>query len=147
MGTLFGSDTGGVSQRQIDYFVERAKNGVGLIVVEDACVTSGGSWGWGARYINNDRFIAESSELAESVHIYGEGIKISLQLDSPGRLASLEMTGGKQPVSASAIESIEPGVTCRALEIDEIDEIVEQFSEGARRAKIAGFILGEPFGP
>jgi NADPH-dependent 2,4-dienoyl-CoA reductase/sulfur reductase-like enzyme len=49
------------------------------------------------------------------------------------------MTGGKQPVSASAIESIEPGVICRALEIDEIDEIVEQFSEGARRAKIAGF--------
>ena len=141
MGTLFGSDTGGVRQRQIDYFVERAKNGVGLIAVEDACVTGGpifGSTGM-LQSINSDRYLPWYNELVESIHLYGEGVKVSIQLDAQGRLATSEMMGGKQPVSASAIEGIEPGVITRALEVEEIDQAVEQYSEGARRAKMAGF--------
>lgn len=141
MGTLFGSDTGGVSQRQIDYLVERAKNGVGLIAVEATCVTGGPIFGSTGMYqsINSDRYLPWFNELVESIHLYGEGVKVSIQLDAPGRIATSEMMGGRKPVSASAIEGIEPGVITRALEVEEIDQAVEQYSEGARRAKIAGF--------
>ena len=141
MATLFGSDTGAVSQRQIDYFVERAKNGVGLITLEDTYVTGGSIFGSTGmlQSINNDRYIPWYNELVESVHLYGDGVKVSIQLDAPGRIATLEMMGGEKPVSASAIEGIEPGVITRALKIEEIDQAIEQYADGARRAKMAGF--------
>lgn len=83
MVVLFGSDTGAVSQRQIDYLVERARHGVGLITVEPGCVTSGTTWEWGGQYINSDRFLAMYNELVESIHLFGEGCKVSIQLHSP----------------------------------------------------------------
>lgn len=139
MVVLFGSDTGAVSQRQIDYYVERAKGGVGLITVEPSCVTRGPTWGWGGQYINSDRFIPMYNELVESIHLFGDGCKVSIQLHSPGRQTILEMTEGEKPVSASAIEGIEPDVVTRQLDTEEIDEFVEAYAEGARRAKDAGF--------
>ena len=34
MGTLMTSEVGGVTQKQVDYYAERAKGGVGTIIVE-----------------------------------------------------------------------------------------------------------------
>ena len=34
----FGTEFGAVSQRLIDFYVERARGGVGLIIIENTCV-------------------------------------------------------------------------------------------------------------
>ena len=42
MVTLLASDTGAVTQRMLDYYAERARGGVGLIIVEATCVHPSG---------------------------------------------------------------------------------------------------------
>ncbi len=37
LNTKFGTEFGAVSDRMIDYYVERAKGGVGLIIIENTC--------------------------------------------------------------------------------------------------------------
>jgi len=139
MAPVFRTETGGVSQRLIDYLVERAKGGVGLIELEGAEVdTRYGMWGPGAAIFDSDNYIPGYNDLVESVHVYGAKVSIELYMSGPN--AHLATLGGKPPVSASAMETARyPGVIARALEINEIDEIVEAFAETARRAKDAGF--------
>jgi len=141
MAVLYGSDTGDVNQRQIDYYVERAKGGVGLIEVEPAEVDIRyGVWSSTAQMLrlDSDRFIPSFKELVESIHLYGA--KVSIELYACGRNVEPATTGGKPPVSASAVESgRQPGLMTRALEIAEIDELVETHAEAAARAKTAGF--------
>ncbi|MEX2752439.1 MAG: hypothetical protein Q6366_011225, partial [Candidatus Freyarchaeota archaeon] len=38
MCSKFGTELGAVNQRLIDYYVERAKGGVGLIIIENTCI-------------------------------------------------------------------------------------------------------------
>ncbi|MBI4187004.1 MAG: FAD-dependent oxidoreductase [Chloroflexi bacterium] len=140
MAMLYGTETGAVSQRQIDYFVERAKHGVGLIVVEAASVdTNMGNWGPAGQCFDSDKYLPAYSEMTDAVHLYGDGAKIGIQLDAAGRNAPLSTTGGKPPFSASAIPGIEPGVITRALAVEQIERLVEAFAEATARAKVAGF--------
>lgn len=136
MGLGWASLTGAVTDRLIDYYTERARAGVGLIIVEGTCVESTlGMMGLVPRtLIDSDRLIAGLSDLVESVHRYGA--KIAIQLQHGGARATLE--GSKQPVSASAV-TVRPGVTARALSIAEIGELEEAYAEAARRACAAGF--------
>ena len=50
MYTQFANATGEMTQRMIEYHVERAKGGVGLIVVENTCV----DWETGRGWCNPD---------------------------------------------------------------------------------------------
>jgi len=136
MSTLLASETGAVTQRLIDYYVERARGGVGLIIVEATCVDSPvGKLASIQLCVDDDRFIAGLSELAEAVH--GCDVKIALQLHHAGRQTTLRITGGIQPVSASNVSC--DGVNARELTIKEVEELVNKFAEGAYRAKVAGF--------
>ncbi len=38
MHTRFASESGEMTDRLIDYYVERAKGGVGLIILENTCI-------------------------------------------------------------------------------------------------------------
>ena len=42
MVSQYGESTGFVTQRLVDYYVERARNGLGLIIVEATCAAPGG---------------------------------------------------------------------------------------------------------
>ncbi|OBR91097.1 MULTISPECIES: FAD-dependent oxidoreductase [Clostridium] len=131
------------NQRAIDYYVERAKGGTGLIItsitkVENELdkvvpgiipVIS----------INPGRFLMTSSEMTERVHAYGAKIFLQLTMGfgrsgAPGTLLT------SQPVSASDIPNYwDPTVTCRALTTSEVEWIVSKFIEGADIAQKAGF--------
>lgn len=127
-----------VTQRYIDYMIERARSGVGLIGVEGAVIDrNAGLWGTGALLIDSDEFIAPFNELVEEVHLYGA--KIALQITHPGAATTLAMSGGKQPVSASEIPTFEPGVNAKSLTVEEIEEIKDKWANAAQRAKKAGF--------
>ncbi len=145
MGTNFASEIGAVTERLVNYYVERAKGMVGLIIVEAACVESVlGRAIVNQLRVDSDKFLPGLADLVDAVHLHGA--RIALQIHHAGRETTLEATEGRTPVSASDVPYIDmyssPGavvVQPRPLLVEEICELVEKFGEGARRAKAAGF--------
>jgi 2-enoate reductase len=135
-------EDGAYNQRAVDYYVERAKGGTGLIItsitkVENEidktvmpafpCVT-----------INPIHFMETSAEMTERVHAYGA--KIFLQLTMGFGRSGAPVLMAAPPVSASAIPNYwDPRVTCRPLSTEEVETIVERFGQSAEIAKRAGY--------
>jgi 2,4-dienoyl-CoA reductase-like NADH-dependent reductase (Old Yellow Enzyme family)/thioredoxin reductase len=136
MGSRLANEVGGVSQRQIDYYAERAKGGVGTIIVEITGVDSPvGVASPKTLTIHDDIYTGGHNELTEAVHAFGA--KIISQLGHVGR--NRRAVYGAQPVAPSAIPCKFFGVVPRELTIPEIEDIVRKFIDAARRAKTAGY--------
>jgi len=136
MATNYASKDGTVTDRQIDYYAERAKGGVGLIIVEISCVES--PVGRGTRRqicIDDDRFVPGLSRLAKAIK--KNGAKAAIQLHHAGRQTSSRITG-HQPVAPSPIPTSD-GEQPRPLTREQIGILIEAFGEAAARAKRAGF--------
>lgn len=127
---------GFVTDRTKMHFRERAKGGVGLIIVGIAAVDYRKGRLFNEQLsIDNDRFIPGLSDLVEIIH--SQGAKAALQLHHGGNVVSSAVTDF-QPVAPSPIAR--PGHELpRELTRDEISKIVIRFAEGANRAKKAGF--------
>lgn len=137
------SDHGYVNDAVINHYVERAKGGVGLIIVEVTCVdTPLGLNTARMLVIDDDKYIPRMARLAEAIH--KEGAKCVLQISHTGRGARRSIIGA-QPVGPSAVAmpySFMMGLSNeepRALTIDEIHAIEEKYAQAALRAKKAGF--------
>ena len=139
MTSNFASETGAANQRVIDYYVERAKGGAGLIIVEATCIDSpvGRLDDPLQLCIDDDMFIAGFNDLCEAVH--ETDTKIALQLHHAGRETTLEITQGIQPVSASDVYCAATNTKPRPLTTSEVETVVEKYAQGAKRAKTAGF--------
>ncbi|HEX75300.1 MAG TPA: FAD-dependent oxidoreductase [Dehalococcoidia bacterium] len=134
MGTNMANPDGTVSERIRNYYAERAKGGVGLIIVEIACIYPGGKGIPNQLCIDRDEVISGLRSLVDAVHQYSA--KIAIQLHHAGRQTESAIAGA-QPVAPSAIRGVvkeEP----RELTIVEIKRLVEAYAEGARRAREAG---------
>ena len=144
MATNFLTD-GAVSTRMIDYFVERARGGAGLIITEAAAVQAppGGKLARHHLNISEDRFIPSLKALTAAVHLHGA--KIAVQLSHLGRQIHSGFLG-EQPVAPSPIPCPVSREVPRELMIVEIEEIIEAFVQAARRARDAGFDLVELHG-
>ncbi len=137
MGTNFGEQNGEMSFLHINYYEQRAKGGVGLLIVENASVDDPlGSNGTTQLRIDKDNYIPRLFNLCERVHKHGACIAI--QINHAGASAMSKRIG-QQPVSASNIPSKENGEIPRPLEKEEIYEIVKKYGEAAKRAQICGF--------
>jgi 2,4-dienoyl-CoA reductase-like NADH-dependent reductase (Old Yellow Enzyme family)/thioredoxin reductase len=135
MMTGFGNPDGSVSEANRAYYAERAKGGVGLIIMEGTSVMASGRSSPFKLSIYNDDFIAELKGLTDEVHRHGA--KMGIQLGHCGRQGPSKFIK-QQPVAPSPIP-YEGGEMPRELTLDEIEEIIEHFGEAARRAKDAGF--------
>lgn len=139
-----------VTERLVDYYIERAKGGAGLIIVEHAEILPlvGRAKAWKPLYIGEDKRIPQLKRLVDAVHEYGA--KVAIQLLHWGRIFPKEVTGHKT-VAPSAIpvslflhlDTKVLDVLPKELSIEEIGDLVEKFADGARRAKEAGFDLVE----
>jgi len=136
MGTNFSAEDGSVTKRLKNYYVERAKGGVGLIIVEGAYVEPRGKGSTRQLAVDHDNKIPGLRELATAVQ--ANGVKVALQLFHGGRQSHSSIIG-TQPVSASEVPCRLTRETPRALTAPEIEDVVEAFAEAARRAKEAGF--------
>ncbi len=119
-----------------DYFVERAKGGVGLIII-GGCTIDETSGAKNMISVADDKFLPELSALAQAVQAYGA--KIAAQLYHAGRYAHSWLMGGKQSVSSSPVRSKFTGETPRELSIPEIKQIQKNYASAAGRVKKAGF--------
>jgi 2,4-dienoyl-CoA reductase-like NADH-dependent reductase (Old Yellow Enzyme family) len=126
------------------YYAERAS--AGLILSEATSVTPQGVGYAATPGIWSDEQVAGWKQVTEAVHAAGG--RIFLQLWHVGRVSHPMFLDGELPVAPSAIapdghvslvRPQQPYVTPRALELDEIREVVAAFRKGAENAKAAGF--------
>lgn len=125
-----------VSPKLIDYYVERAKGGVGLIIVEYCYIDKKESKALqGQLGVYGDQLITGLADLAESIQEYAA--KVILQICHAGRRTSAKFMG-RQPIAPSAMPSY-PGEIAREMSLGEIESTIQAFADAACRAKAAGF--------
>ena len=137
------AENGFVNTAVLNHYAERAKGGVGAIIVEVTCVDSPlGLNTKGMLVIDDDKYIPGMTQLADVIHAGGS--KAFLQISHTGRGARRKIIGA-QPVGPSAVAmpySYMMGLaneTPRELTIDEIKAIEEKYAQAALRAQKAGF--------
>lgn len=137
MGTNFAKETGGIDDRHIHYYEQRAKGGTGLIVVENVCVDYPlGSNGTTQLRMDHDSFLPGLTKLCEAIHKHGACAMV--QLNHAGASASSARIG-MQPISASDLPSKPGGEIPRPMTEEEMQIVAKKFGEAAARAKSAGF--------
>ncbi len=103
----FGQFDGKPTEEMMDYYEERAKGGVGLIVTEITRIDDfSGATAFAQLAISHDCHIKPLSEMIERVHAHGA--KMFIQLHHPGR-QNLSLMMGTVPVSI-AMEKITAGL-------------------------------------
>jgi N-ethylmaleimide reductase len=134
----------------LEYYAQRATDG-GLIITEGTWISIT-SRGWcGAPGVYTDEQVEGWKKIVHAVQ--STGGRIFCQLWHTGRSSHIEMTGGATPVTASVDPEywkdpfrliwapsgwVHPSPH-RALELDEIAGIVEDYRKAAVRARVAGF--------
>lgn len=129
----------------VTYYEQRAS--AGLIITEASQVSPQGVGYPATPGIHSAEQVAGWQEVTEAVH--GKGGRIFLQLWHVGRISHPSLQpDGATPVAPSAIqpqgdamtyEGMQRFVTPRALELDEIPGIVDQYRYAAKNALEAGF--------
>jgi 2,4-dienoyl-CoA reductase (NADPH2) len=161
MGSNFAGEDGHTTEQLESYYEERAKGGVGLIILETSAVT----WPAGASMpymigFSKDEFISDLKSLTQRVHQHGT--KIAAQLNHSGKIAQEDTIAGR-PIPVPSIPKSEPsdmfglltqdeimnfikaggpdgkGPRYHEMTIDEIKEEIENFAKAAKRAKMANF--------
>ena len=127
-----------------EYYVQRAS--AGLILSEATSVTPMGVGYPDTPGIWSDEQVRGWTNVTQAVHAAGG--RIFLQLWHVGRISHSMYLNGELPVAPSAIAAeghvslvrpITGFETPRALETEEIADVVEAYRAGAERAKAAGF--------
>lgn len=137
MTTGAGFFDGTVTDDLVNYYAARAKD-PGAVIVECCFVQKNGLAFQGAIGIDHDDKIDGLSRLAEAIH--ENGSKAILQLYHGGRMVNSRFIGGDTPVGPSAIAAPREGYsTPRELTGQEVEEMIEAFAQGFRRAILAGF--------
>ena len=140
MGTRFEEPDGRLSQRGIDYYVTRAKGGVGLIVTGSFGVVrkmKGPALSAAHPLIDDRMYVNRLSELADAVHDYGT--KISVQLSAgKGRTAD-PGTLGDGPLAPSVLPCFSnPRIMTRAMTVEAIETMIRAYEFAAEIARDAG---------
>jgi N-ethylmaleimide reductase len=126
------------------YYAQRAS--AGLIITEGTQVSPQGVGYIRTPGIHSAEQVAGWTVVTDAVHKAGG--RIFAQLWHVGRVSHPDFHGGRLPVAPSAIAAVGDAFTPegrkaldvpRALTLDEVADVVEQFRRAAERAKAAGF--------
>ncbi|MFD3655248.1 NADH:flavin oxidoreductase/NADH oxidase [Streptomyces sp. NPDC058620] len=149
-----GPDTGTPTDFHLAHLASRAAGGAGLVMAEATGVRPDGRispWDLG---LWNDRQQLAFARITEAIKAHGA--VPAIQLAHAGRKASVdkpwlsdryvpEAEGGWQPVAPSAI-AYDGLAVPHELSVDEIQQLVRDFADSARRALAAGFRVAEVHG-
>lgn len=133
IGTGYPEPDGTVGDCFINFCVERARGGVGLIITPFAPfdmaipVIPG---------LYDDRFIPGARRLTDAVHAYGT--KIAPQFLGQYFWVNKE-NGSFEFIAPSAVFNKMIGTTPKALTVEEIHRLVDEYGEAGRRAREGGF--------
>ena len=132
---------GTVNQKLLDYYAEKSAGGyLGLFITEHSYVNQQGIAHSGQISVSHDSDIDGLKKLVNVIH--QNGTKVFAQINHAGSATSQKVTGMKT-VGASAV--LNEGLTGKNGELPEemtteqINQVVNDFAESARRVKEAGF--------
>ncbi len=157
--TRHSTGEGGVPSPELaDYYVRRAREGVGLIIVESAAIgaESAGSYISGLQLHSPDH-VRTWRPIVERIHAAGS--RVWIQIYHGGRLTTPEVTGGFEPLAPSPIppdrtesrfmvrkgeelvhfQTGTPFPVPREMSGEDIRSVQEAFARSCRRAAEAGF--------
>jgi len=129
-------DDGRPTPKLIDFYVDLAEGGVGLIISSYAFVSPEGKQLPGKLGIQTDDFADEFRQMTDAVH--GAGGTIAIQMVHAGGQANPK-TSGMPALAPSGGKVAQFPAEAAELSVDDISRIVTAFAEGARRAKEWGF--------
>ncbi len=140
-GGLCDAD-GSFNHRGVEFYVERARGGTGLIMpgvtmveneIENCALPS-----LPCPTLNPGNFVKTSKPMTERIHAYGA--KIFIQLSAGFGRVGMPTFVRTPAVAPSAIpHRWIPGATCRPLTVDEIKTYVSKFADSAEICKMAGY--------
>jgi 2,4-dienoyl-CoA reductase-like NADH-dependent reductase (Old Yellow Enzyme family)/thioredoxin reductase len=136
MATNFATSDGSVTDRILNYYSERAKGGVGLIISESCYVSNNGKGSLNRLGINKDEHIDGLKILTKIVHDYD--VKIAAELHHAGAQSPVEIIN-ENPISAWNESYSEKDIPPRTMTEEEINDIVKAFADAANRAVKANF--------
>lgn len=136
MGTSMADENHIPTQQMADYYGERAKGGVGLIILEHTPSQHVGLWGPLAGAIYLKEAIPGYRNVVDSVHKHGA--KIAIQIGGSGNAGS-ELITGVTPVSASAYRDHTAQSHVREITLEEIETFKEEYVQCVKNAVEAGF--------
>lgn len=135
MSVYLANPDGTVSDDLIQFYVERAKGGMGLIFSEYAFVNPTGRSCPRQSSAASDEMIPGLAKMAAAVH--EAGAKICLQIQHGGRRSIVE------PTAPSPIPMLLGSDTPRAYTTEEVYGLIEDFVNAAIRVKKAGYDMVE----
>lgn len=127
---------GRVTQRYIDYMAARARGGVGMMYTEATYVDPRGKGRELQMGLYDDDLIAPLARLVAAVHQHGG--RVGPELNFGGRVVNPEVSGLESRAPSVVPYAGAGGWSPRALDRDEIDELIDAFAAAARRATDAG---------
>lgn len=127
---------GTINDQIINFYRERAKGGVGLIVVGGCYPEMNGKVWKSIIGLDKDEFIPGLKRLTDVIHRYD--VRVAAQLLHAGRSASSFFTK-MQPIAPSAVVYRSIKQEPHALTIPEIKTVIDNYVSATLRAKKAGF--------
>jgi NAD(H)-dependent 7beta-hydroxy-3-oxo-delta4-cholenoic acid oxidoreductase len=137
MHTDYGEPDGTISERLRDYHVARAAGGVGLITLEMCTVSELEPYMPRTIGLSHDKFLPGLKDFTQAVH--EGGAKIIPQLAHPGPESLAPYFYGTDTKGPSPVMCHTTKKMCQEMSLQEIEDVVVEFGEGARRAREAGF--------
>jgi 2,4-dienoyl-CoA reductase-like NADH-dependent reductase (Old Yellow Enzyme family) len=141
MTTRLAAEDGVVTEALTAHYETRAQGGVGLVTVELCSPDPGGRHRRREVGIFDDRFVPGLRGLVERVKRHGA--RISIQIGHAGAHARPDVTGAPAVAPSTVPHPVQEGdfqlVTPRALEVGEIQQIVQAYARAAARMKAGGF--------
>ena len=135
MSLGYGNPGGVPGEEQQAYWLARAKGGVGCIITDATSVDPNTPYLGNTLCFRDEESIAGYKAFTDKIHAYGA--KIIPQITHPGP-ESISSFFGVTPVSSSGYKNSMRQDT-RALEIEELPPIIEQYANASFQAKQAGF--------
>ena len=128
---------GNATNFYVDYMVERARHGVGMITMESTFVDPVGRGNIFQLGLWRDSNIASHKRLTDAVHRFGT--MAVTELMHSGRQAATFKTGFQPEAPTATACALSGGYLPRELSHGDIARIVDNFARAARRAVLAGY--------
>jgi 2,4-dienoyl-CoA reductase (NADPH2) len=133
----YANDDETPSDRQIAYYAERAKGGVGLITMEVCTIDADHRYQAHSLGLYADHLIEPHKKLVDAVHAHGA--KIFPQISHTGPESLSPYYRKIPPVGPSVVRTQTTLQVCRELALEEIPTYVAMFGDACLRAQKAGY--------
>lgn len=131
---------GTVSNHMMNYYVNMAREGVGLVILESAYVAQQGRSHMHQLGINTERHLESLTRLVKAIQ--AEGAAVAVRLSHAGARTS-EPIIAEQPIGPSIINFGKDYQVSREFDDGDVEEITLYFIHAAERAEEAGVDLIE----